>query len=49
MKADLREIRGAPTWMRAEAASSVFIETYGSSSLGPPACLTEDREALLAF
>ena len=44
MKTDLREIYGAPTRAAAEAAIDVFADKYGVV-----ACLTKDREALLAF
>ena len=47
MKADLREVHGAPTRAGAEAAIDVFarIRTYPRAA----ECLTKDREALLAF
>src|ERR1700730_9058436 len=49
MKADLREIYGAPTRAAAEAAIDVFAEKYGAKYDKAVACLTKDREALLAF
>jgi putative transposase len=49
MKADLREIYGAPTRAAAEAAIDVFADKYGSKYDKAVACLTKDREALLAF
>ena len=48
MKADLREIYGAPTRAAAEAAIDVFADKYGEDEKAV-ACLTKDREALLAF
>jgi putative transposase len=49
MKADLREIYGAPTRAAAEAAIHVFADKYGAKYEKAVACLTKDREALLAF
>ncbi len=49
MKADLREIYGAPTRAIAEAAIDVFAEKYGAKYEKAVACLTKDRDALLAF
>jgi Transposase, Mutator family len=49
MKADLREIYGAPTRAAAEAAIDVFADKYGAKYDKAIACLTKDREALLAF
>jgi putative transposase len=49
MKADLREIHGAPTRAAAEAAISVFAEKYGAKYAKAAVCLTKDRDALLAF
>ena len=49
MKADLREIYGAPTRAAAEAAINVFADKYGPKYDKAVACLTKDREALLAF
>ena len=49
MKTDLREIYGAPTRAAAEAAIDVFAEKYGAKHEKAVACLTKDREALLAF
>src|SRR5260370_9767255 len=49
MKADLREIYGAPTRAAAEAAIDVFANKYGAKYDKAVACLTKDREALLAF
>ena len=49
MKADLREIHGAPTRAAAEAALAVFVEQYGAKYPRAAACLTKDRKALLAF
>jgi transposase-like protein len=49
MKADLREIYGAPTRAAAEAAIDLFADKYGAKYDKAVACLTKDREALLAF
>ncbi len=49
MKADLREIHGAPTRAAADAAIGVFIEKYGAKYPKVADCLTKDRDALLAF
>ena len=49
MKADLREIYGAPTRAAAEAAIDVFADKYGVKYEKAVTCLTKDREALLAF
>ena len=49
MKADLREIYGAPTRAIAEAAIDVFAEKYGAKYEKAVASLTKDRDALLAF
>ena len=49
MKADLREIHGAPTRAAAEAALAVFVEKYGAKYARAAECLIKDREALLAF
>src|SRR5215207_4987178 len=49
MKADLREIYGAPTRAAAEGAIDVFAEKYGAKYDKAVVCLTKDREALLAF
>ena len=49
MKADLREIHGAPTRAAAEAAIDVFAEKYGAKYARAVECLTKDRDALLAF
>jgi len=49
MKADLREVQGAPTRAGAEAAIDVFAEKYGTKYPRAAECLTKDREALLAF
>jgi putative transposase len=49
MKADLREIHGAPTRAAAEAALDVFVEKYGAKYARAAECLTKDRVALLAF
>ena len=49
MKADLREIHGAPTRAQAEVAMAVFAEKYGSKYARAVECLTKDRDALLAF
>jgi len=45
MKADLREIYGASTRAAAEMAIDVFADKYDKAV----ACLTKDRETLLAF
>ncbi len=49
MKADLREIYGAPTRAAAETAIDVFADKYGAKYEKAVTCLTKDREALLAF
>jgi putative transposase len=49
MKADLREIYAASTRATAEAAIDVFAEKYDAKYDKAVACLTKDREALLAF
>ncbi len=49
MKADLREIHGAPTRAAADAAIGVFVEKYGAKYPKVVDCLTKDRDALLAF
>jgi transposase-like protein len=49
MKADLREIYGAPTRVAAEAAIDTFADKYRARYDKAVACLTKDREALLAF
>ena len=49
MKADLREIHGAPTRAAAEAALAVFVEKYGAKYEKAVACLVKDRDALLCF
>ena len=49
MKADLREIYGAPTRADADAAIDAFVEKYGAKYDKAVACLVKDRDALLAF
>jgi putative transposase len=49
MKADLREIHGAPTRAAAEGAIDVFVEKYGAKYPRAAECLTKDQDALLAF
>ena len=49
MKADLREIHGAPTRAEAEVAMDAFGEKYGAKYARATECLTKDRAALLAF
>src|SRR5947209_2092273 len=49
MKADLRAIYGAPTRAAAAAAVDLFTDKYGAKHDKAVACLTKDREALLAF
>jgi len=49
MKADLREIHGAPTRAAAEGAINVFVEKYGAKYPRAAECLTKDQDALLAF
>jgi putative transposase len=49
MKADLREIYGAPTRAAAEVAIDVFAGKYGAKYEKAVTCLTKDRDALLAF
>ena len=48
MKADLREIYGAPTRTAADDAIDVFADKYCARYDKAVACLTKDREALLA-
>jgi len=49
MKADLREIHGAPTRAAAETAVDVFVEKYGAKYPRAVECLIKDRVTLLAF
>jgi putative transposase len=49
MKADLRDIHGAPTRAAAEVAIDMFADKYGAKHDKAVACLIKDREALLAF
>ena len=49
MKADLREIHGAPTRAAAGAAVDIFAEKYGAKYARAAECLIKDRDALLAF
>jgi putative transposase len=49
IRADLREIYGAPTRAAAAAAIDMFANKYGAKYDKGVACLTKDREALLAF
>ncbi len=49
MKADLREIHGAPTRAAAEAAVDIFVAKYGAKYPKAADCLSKDRDALLAF
>jgi putative transposase len=49
MKADLREIHGAPTRAAAEVAMAVFVEKYGVKYERAATCVTKHRDALLAF
>ena len=49
MKADLREIYGASTRADAEAAIDVFADKYGAKYDKAVACVTKDRDAMLAF
>src|SRR5476651_1890881 len=49
MKADLREIYGAPTRATADTAIDVFADKYRAKYDKAVACLTEDRDTLLAF
>ena len=49
MKADLREIYGAPTRAAAEVAIDVFADKYGARYDKAVTCLTKDRKTLLAF
>ena len=49
MKADLREIYRAPTRAAAEAAIDVFADKYSGKYDKAVVCLTNDRDALLAF
>ena len=49
VKTDLREISQAATRAAAETAVNTFVEKYGVKYEKAVACLTKDREALLAF
>ena len=49
MKTDLRGIYGALTRAAAEVAIDVFAYKYGAKYDKAVACLTKDRETLLAF
>jgi len=49
VKSDLRDIWQAETRAAAEAAIDTFAEKYGTKYDKAVACLTKDREALLAF
>ncbi len=49
VKSDLRDIAQAETRAGAEAATDTFAEKYGAKYAKAVACLTKDREALLAF
>ena len=49
MKADLREIYGAPTRAAAEMAIAMFADKYGAKYDKAVTCLTKDQDALLAF
>ena len=49
VKVDLREIRQADTRAAADAAMNTFAEKYGAKYEKAVACLTKDRDALLAF
>jgi len=49
MKADLREIYGAPTRAAADLAIDAFADKYSAKYDKAVVCLTKDREALLAF
>lgn len=49
VKSDLRDIWQAETRVDAETAMNVFAEKYGAKYANAVACLTRDREALLAF
>ena len=48
-KADLREVWNAPDRATAETAIETFAEKYGAKYEKAVACLTKDRDALLAF
>jgi putative transposase len=49
VKSDLREVWQAETRAAAQAAVDIFAEKYGTKYARAVACLTKDREALLAF
>lgn len=49
VKSDLRDISQAETRAAAETAMDTFAEKYGTKYTKAVACLTKDREALLAF
>jgi putative transposase len=48
-KADLREIWAAPDRATAQTAMATFAEKHGAKYEKAVACLTKDRDALLAF
>ena len=48
VKSDLRDIAQAEAQAAAEAAMNTFAEKYGAKYAEAVACLTKDREALLA-
>lgn len=48
-KQGLQEIWGSETKAKAEKAFKLFLKTYGAKYPKAAACLTKDREALLAF
>jgi putative transposase len=48
-KRDLREVWTAPDRATAETAIATFAEKYGAKYEKAVACLTKDRDALLAF
>jgi putative transposase len=49
VKADLNEICRAPDRASADAALDTFVEKYGAKYAKAVACLTRDRDPLLAF
>lgn len=49
VKSDLGDIQHAETRASAEAALSLFSENYGAKYEKGVACLTKDKEAMLAF
>ena len=49
VKSDMNDIQHAGTCKEAEAALAIFSEKYGVKHPKAVACLTKDRDAMLAF